>query len=363
MNAKRLDYMDMAKGIGIILVVLGHSTLIPDGLLTWIASFHMPLFFIVSGMLIRHTGEENKETGIIWKRKLKAIMIPYVSFSLIYLVIDLLYLWLKPGSITLAGVGSRALDAVTLNGISVLWFLPALFFGECLFLLLRKHRNHVWTVGIGVVLAIAVSILQPLFKEFYPAQKNIPIMLLGYLITLVFRCGIAIAFLTFGYYIHPFLQKKRQKGELRSGQIKELLLAAGFMLLNIAVSFQNGRVDLNTLSFSHPVLYFSGAFSGSLAVILLCKNIKACRPLAYLGINSLIIMVTHLDGRVMITAINTANWINQFVTRAKVYVLYLNIAIVVTLLELLLIYIINHYLCFLIGKKRPKNRGKLKIYK
>ena len=54
MSEKRLDYLDMVKGIGIILVVVGHSTYVSDGTLTWLASFHMPLFFILSGILFAY---------------------------------------------------------------------------------------------------------------------------------------------------------------------------------------------------------------------------------------------------------------------------------------------------------------------
>ena len=49
MTGKRIRYFDMAKGLGIILVVLGHIEYISDELRAWISSFHMPLFFILSG--------------------------------------------------------------------------------------------------------------------------------------------------------------------------------------------------------------------------------------------------------------------------------------------------------------------------
>ena len=75
MEKKRIEYLDMAKGIGIILVVMGHSTFLQEDVLTWISSFHMPLFFVLSGMLIRIKGEERKKTSVIVKNKLKSIMI------------------------------------------------------------------------------------------------------------------------------------------------------------------------------------------------------------------------------------------------------------------------------------------------
>ena len=51
MSAKRLDYIDAAKAIAIILVIIGHSnwlSAIPR-VGRMIYSFHMPLFFIISG--------------------------------------------------------------------------------------------------------------------------------------------------------------------------------------------------------------------------------------------------------------------------------------------------------------------------
>ena len=49
LTKKRLNYLDYAKGIGILLVVLGH--IYNNSVKLWIYSFHMPLFFIISGYL------------------------------------------------------------------------------------------------------------------------------------------------------------------------------------------------------------------------------------------------------------------------------------------------------------------------
>ena len=59
MDKNRINSLDMAKGIGIILVVVGHSTFLEENVLTWISSFHMPLFFVLSGILIRKKNEES----------------------------------------------------------------------------------------------------------------------------------------------------------------------------------------------------------------------------------------------------------------------------------------------------------------
>ena len=47
MEDKRLDYLDIAKGIGILLVVLGHIYGNNNVFHVWIYSFHMPLFYFI----------------------------------------------------------------------------------------------------------------------------------------------------------------------------------------------------------------------------------------------------------------------------------------------------------------------------
>ena len=49
----RLEWVDISKGIGILLVIIGHCVYIGGSIHNWIFSFHMPLFFILSGMFIK----------------------------------------------------------------------------------------------------------------------------------------------------------------------------------------------------------------------------------------------------------------------------------------------------------------------
>lgn len=73
----RLQYLDIAKGFGIILVVLGHSG-ISETAVKYIYSFHMPLFFIISGYLYK----SEDSIGNFIKKKIKALYLPYVLVNL-----------------------------------------------------------------------------------------------------------------------------------------------------------------------------------------------------------------------------------------------------------------------------------------
>lgn len=69
---KRIGWVDIMKGIGIITVIIGH-TYTPFGLNYIIYSFHMPLFFLISGYFWKE-----RETGEILKRGLKNYIKPYL---------------------------------------------------------------------------------------------------------------------------------------------------------------------------------------------------------------------------------------------------------------------------------------------
>lgn len=355
MEKKRIEYLDTAKGIGIIMVVVGHSTFLQEDVLTWISSFHMPLFFVLAGILIRIKGDENKKTLINIKSKLKSIMIPYVSFSLIYLLIDFAYLMLKQDNITVVDLQRSGIEAVTLYGMSVLWFLPALFFAETGFLLLRKKTSMKYTGMITAAMAVVTAVIIPFFKEQYPMFMNMPVLWIGYLLTSLLRGAAGMIFLAAGYFGVVLLKEPalghQKKEYAKTVNLKELALGVLFLLFSIAAGMANKRVDLHTLVINQPILYFASALAGSAWVILLSRNIPKIRPISFFGKNSLVIMATHLDCQIMIAAIHFSYFLNQYVTRAKQYVFYLTLAVSVIAIEVIVVYTINRFFPFLLGRK------------
>lgn len=80
MGSKRENWVDIAKGIGIVLVVMGHACCpkIPHGI---IYSFHMPLFFFLSGFFISRQCKNDFYTYL--KKNIKSLLLPYFYFNLI----------------------------------------------------------------------------------------------------------------------------------------------------------------------------------------------------------------------------------------------------------------------------------------
>lgn len=78
---ERLHYMDMAKGVGILCVIVGH--LGSQKISNVIYSFHMPLFFLISGYFIC---KESKPKNVI-KKRLKQLLPAYLLTTLCIIVL------------------------------------------------------------------------------------------------------------------------------------------------------------------------------------------------------------------------------------------------------------------------------------
>ncbi len=347
MKEKRLDYLDMVKGIGITLVVVGHSTYVSEGILTWLASFHMPLFFVISGFLFAHRDSDREAFLPYLKKRFCGMMIPYFFFSLIYIGVDYYYLYAHPEVIDEAFIHAAVLQALSLFGISVLWFLPALFFGElCLYGLIRKCR--LWLLFLAAFLGAWIpSLGVGLIQRFLPMEDNALLTWLGNLLLALLRIFPAVIFLLAGYAVCKWLER------LRMGAVLEVLLGIGCMLLNAAVAFANGRVDLHYLVFNHVPYYYLGACSAALGLILLCRHIRPYWLPVFLGTHSLIVMLTHLDCQVMSTAIRFAAGMNQYVPAAKDLMFHVHLYLALLVGELIMIVLVNRFGFFLIGKRRP----------
>ena len=183
---KRLQWIDIAKGIGIILVVIGHCNP-PARIEKFIFSFHMPLFFFVSGYVYRQGGTGAARYLARTKRDLLRLILPYVVtvclVAVFWLLIraqgktgayDSLPALLKSA---LYGSGSNH------NGIRLIgeiWFLLALFWArrmmDAVFCCKRELCRFLLVMGIvGAGIALAAAGL------WIPADVDIALVAVGFM--------------------------------------------------------------------------------------------------------------------------------------------------------------------------------------
>lgn len=79
-KVKRLDYIDIAKGLGMLTIIWGH--IVHEGWSNqFVYSFHIPLFFFLSGMVFN--ASKYQTVGELIKKRVKTLLIPYLIFSII----------------------------------------------------------------------------------------------------------------------------------------------------------------------------------------------------------------------------------------------------------------------------------------
>ena len=348
---KRLEYFDLAKGIGIFLVVLGHATFVNDHVITWVFSFHMPLFFMISGILMAKSDLKDLPFRVFLHKKLRSILIPYLCFSICYTIIDIISVFLK--QITLFDLKTNLVCTGTFAGSGPLWFLTTLFFSQILFSRLLHWFGDLKAFLISIVLSALGFVTWHFFEPLFNASRDdlSRFFLLNFPFELI-RCVICMSLIAVPYIAYKAFLKI-------PGSYKKNLyyLIAGIILsiVNILASQLNSNIDIHNLDYGNVLLFLLNAFAGSSALILICRSIpiyKVFKPILFWGRNSLIIMATHLNFYVLYLGGVVAYIINPHITRAKEYVFLFNILLVTMLTETVLILFMNRFLPWFSGKKK-----------
>lgn len=253
-----IDWLDYTKVLGIFLVIYGHGGLCGD-LFKYIYSFHMPMFFIVSGMLykpltVRETVCKN------WK----GLMIPYFLLNLICYV---------PIFIVSSIKGNLSLDSIISNWGAVLlglgynsnglipistpcWFIYALFIAKVILSFVKCSK--VWLISLSIFSFLITTVLQ-----YFNIDTLIPID----------SALLAIPFICLGYVLRNKIVEIVQTENYTLLSLFILLLVLWVYIVNV-----NGTIDMNTCKTGNNILlFYTAAIIASLIFFKLCY--KVCNRL------------------------------------------------------------------------------------
>lgn len=131
---KRIDYLDVAKFIGLLLVCFCHIPMPEGNFHVWVYSFHMPLFFIVSGIFF------SPDKFDVGKSALQ-MLVPFVIFNIIALVISMFIGTVSTGMVKLPDVTSDFIIRSKYT-IGPSWFLLSLFVLRVYCGIILKYLNN-----------------------------------------------------------------------------------------------------------------------------------------------------------------------------------------------------------------------------
>ena len=164
---KRIDYIDEIRGVAILLVVMGHiiqfnGIKISNPVFEFIYSFHMPLFFAISGYITQKvTNITNTKQYILFlKKKFIALIIPLFTWSLIVNKFFLKEEW-------------NTLNWSDIHNILIspgLWFLQVLFVILCFYGIFNWISSN---TKINPIINFLISIIPIILLSFLMVYFNL----------------------------------------------------------------------------------------------------------------------------------------------------------------------------------------------
>lgn len=289
----RIEWIDMTKGIAILLVIIGHTVAfdvagsITRGL---IFSFHMPLFFILSCVTYRcSTDSASFKAKLIKSAKHLIIPVLFVwLFNIVYqafrepsVVFTLDYFKSKFYTLFFASGVNVTYANVTYPAIGIPWFFLALFFGRAIFDWIHMNFTEKQT---GIICCI-ISLIG---------------VLMGYIQWLPLSLDIALAVVVFFY-----IGYRLKSYDVAKHAVIRLIVFGLLWITTFFITFPDTALwtylELACRRYSTFPLCYITAFFGTMFFCelgyLLSRIPYLTKPLAYIGKNSMYLLIVHcLDG-------------------------------------------------------------------
>lgn len=330
---KRIDWIDIVKAFAIICVIWGHVVDSDTKIKTLLYAFHMPLFFMLSGMVTQEKSSYKRE---MWKKfvqkKIDTLILPYLLWAFIYAsltVENIIYiLW-----------GTRE-TLLMADSLSSLWFLPVLFLASLFMEMILSVVSKLKYKRMGLILSGASSFIAGMLLPHNTSYG----MVWGFDISLV-----ALAFMIFGHLLLPVLKEVAHQ---KMWKLCAVLTVVGGTFLKCASEGQPdlGYVLMANAEYGNIIWFVANAVLGSLFVtgmaLLVFKCGKTSGILKWIGKNTLGIFVIHKP------VAQAGRHILQYAgLDYNNAVISLAVSIVVLVCSGLGVWFINNYIPVLFGKR------------
>ena len=273
---KRLDYIDWAKALSIFFIVIAHFLKEEHILRIMLYSFHVPIFFLVSGILFKQTS---------FTKLFKRIIIPYLFY---YLVSSVLVIILDNKPVTIL------LDVFYFNGKldlwnSVLWFLPCYYIVMNLMsILLRLFKDKIW---VTLIISIIISI-------FFFYNDNLRYFGLN-------KCILLYNYCCLGYLLQNVFSKVSSRKNNKVAITTSILFI--LMLIVYGMLNQSNPISINGNDINNVIVYIFFSTAECILFLLALSCLKENQLIKIISNNTLFIMCTHLFFRLCLRRVFDAS--------------------------------------------------------
>lgn len=338
MNKRNL-YIDVIKGLAMILVVIGHLDTKGQFSRDMIYAFHMPLFFILSGLFV-HTESDFKS---YFAKTFKTLYVPYAVFVMFDLVLCCISSLVKGNSLSIDVIKS---DLLALAGFGfckhnrALWFLFALFVIKIVYYFVSRH----------IVLKVLTMLAAGAFVFFAGGMEA--------------RKGLLFAVLLPGLFFFIFGNLLKKQVLSMPDYVKRAPVPFAAVSIAVAALFlysvsRNLCIDMTQYIYGNPILYYLNSFLGTFVVMVLCCYLTRLNSthfsilpnfLSSIGKNSLFVLVIHYPiARAILPALIERMGYGEYLYS---YIVQIAGLAVILLLTVPISFLFNRYLYFVFGRKR-----------
>ena len=256
---KRIDWIDVIKGLAMFIVIFGHTFPSNNGLIRkYIYSFHMPLFFLISGFTAKKDLTLDFRSFVI--KKINNLLIPYfiiniVSILFVYILTKIGVLDSVPMLEYLVGTFYGCTDVYQMiNGPT--WFILSLFIVEVLFYLINKVSKNNKEIFIFSIICAIISYV----NSISTFQVRLPWHINSSLTGVFFYC-IGFLFISYCDKFSKIIDSKRNS------------LIVGFILgvIGLVTSILNIRTSMYSEIYGSFIIYYISSLSSIFAIILFVK--------------------------------------------------------------------------------------------
>lgn len=335
------DYsLDIARGIACVLVVVGHISSAPSLIHTWIYSFHIPLFFIISGMIL-NTKVPFKDFLL---KKIKGLLFPYFLLNIlvwlmengIKIVISLIGVTVFDKQEAINGLFGVVLGWRLTDYYYILWFVISLFWGLLFtYGILQIVHNNILIFLIGIVL---ILISQYVWK------------IVGGLPYSIDTLPISAGFVLIGNSGYEYIKRI----VTRKITFKGIIILLINCIIAVIASQIWGDVDIYNCQIGQVFTFILTSILGSLAIVLISRGIEKNNIIEFLSANTLVFYA--FQNKIVIPICEkVVHFIDKFLVGSLFYYIEWVLSSILTILVLSIISMfINRYAPCIVGKRKEK---------
>ncbi|MBQ8287558.1 MAG: acyltransferase [Clostridia bacterium] len=291
-ETRRLGRIDTARGVGIILVVLGHA--IRPGMVAepWcdflfglIYSFHMPLFFVLSGFTFALTCRKYISAPITFlKKRTRSLLIPLLTWAAaVYLCFFVAY--------RIPQIGAM-LEASSFEWVDPLRYLYLMFVWE------NPYAAHLWYLWVLLVITLAAFIIAHLFRGADQWRTvlllfSLPCFVIALLLPIPTAVRKMLAYLLF-FAVGALLERLGDRLLKPRALTTAVSLIGTALLIAVALLSTIGILpDYGTPLLLKNLLLTVAVFPAILGFLQLCDGLSNLRLLTTAGRDSFAVYLLH----------------------------------------------------------------------